>query len=121
MFGIGWTEMVIIGVIALLVLGPEKLPDAARTLGKWVRELRAASAGLRDEFRDGFDDFTDARGSTSAYRLPSMLDEEDREPEEAGDAYAAADPVSGFGKPVRPPSSVEAREDGDDDRSDASG
>lgn len=34
MFGIGWAELLVIGVVALVVVGPEKLPGAARTAGK---------------------------------------------------------------------------------------
>ncbi|HUS14320.1 MAG TPA: Sec-independent protein translocase protein TatB [Chloroflexia bacterium] len=40
-FGVGVPEMVIIAVVALIFLGPEKLPDAARTVGGWVREIRS--------------------------------------------------------------------------------
>ncbi len=36
MFDIGFLELVLVGIIALLVLGPEKLPHAARTAGKWI-------------------------------------------------------------------------------------
>lgn len=36
MFDIGFLELVLTGIIALLVLGPEKLPHAARTAGKWI-------------------------------------------------------------------------------------
>jgi sec-independent protein translocase protein TatB len=43
-FGVGVPEMVIILVVALIFLGPEKLPDAARTLGGWVREIRGISS-----------------------------------------------------------------------------
>src|SRR5689334_14334882 len=42
-FGVGVPEMVIILVVALIFLGPEKLPDAARTVGGWVREIRGIS------------------------------------------------------------------------------
>ena len=34
MFGIGWAELLVIGVVALVVIGPEKLPEAARAAGK---------------------------------------------------------------------------------------
>src|SRR5437870_13888534 len=47
MFDIGLQELVVIGVIALLVFGPSKLPELGRMLGRTLRELRRAS----DEFR----------------------------------------------------------------------
>src|SRR5262247_11746 len=47
MFDIGLQEMVIIGVIALLVFGPSKLPELGRMFGRAMREFRRAS----DEFR----------------------------------------------------------------------
>lgn len=47
MFGLSGTEIVIILVVALLVLGPKKLPDLARTVGKGLREFRRATDGIR--------------------------------------------------------------------------
>ena len=41
MFDVGFSELLIIAVVALLVLGPERLPRAARLAGMWVRRLRA--------------------------------------------------------------------------------
>jgi sec-independent protein translocase protein TatB len=41
MFDIGFSELLIIAVVALLVLGPERLPRAARLAGMWVRRARA--------------------------------------------------------------------------------
>lgn len=40
MFDIGFLELVLVGIIGLLILGPERLPVAARTLGKWVGRAR---------------------------------------------------------------------------------
>jgi len=40
MFDIGFQELIIIFVVALLVFGPEKLPEVGRTLGKWMIEIR---------------------------------------------------------------------------------
>ncbi|MEW5855608.1 MAG: twin-arginine translocase TatA/TatE family subunit, partial [Myxococcota bacterium] len=48
MFGLGITELVIILVVALLFLGPEKLPEVAKTLGKGLRELRKATDDIKD-------------------------------------------------------------------------
>ena len=50
MFGIGAEELVVIFVIALFVLGPERLPSLARDLGKAMRELRRASDELTEQF-----------------------------------------------------------------------
>ena len=40
MFDIGFQELIIIFVVALLVFGPKKLPELAKTLGKWVAEIK---------------------------------------------------------------------------------
>tara|TARA_Y100001934_G_scaffold263389_1_gene339039 strand:- start:457 stop:747 length:291 start_codon:yes stop_codon:yes gene_type:complete len=52
MFGLGFGEILFVLVIALLVLGPEKLPKLAKTLGKGMREFRRAAA----EFQQGFNE-----------------------------------------------------------------
>ncbi|MBM4395665.1 MAG: twin-arginine translocase TatA/TatE family subunit [Deltaproteobacteria bacterium] len=49
MFGIGWSEVLIILVVALLVLGPTRLPDIARGLGKGLREFKRAVNSLDDD------------------------------------------------------------------------
>lgn len=43
MFGIGWAEMVVIGLVALIVVGPDKLPEMAKTIGKIYGQLRRAT------------------------------------------------------------------------------
>jgi Tat protein translocase TatB subunit len=57
MFGIGMPELVVIMVVALVVLGPKRLPDLARTLGKAMAEFRRQTTDLMDEFQSqGADD-----------------------------------------------------------------
>ena len=51
MFNVGPAEILVILVVALLVLGPQKLPDAARQLGKAMSEFRRVTSGLQDEVR----------------------------------------------------------------------
>jgi sec-independent protein translocase protein TatB len=50
MFGIGTGELLLILVIALIVLGPERMPKVARDLGKVIGDLRRTSDELREEF-----------------------------------------------------------------------
>jgi sec-independent protein translocase protein TatB len=49
MFDIGALELVLIGVVALLVVGPERLPKLARTAGLWMGHARRALASVKDE------------------------------------------------------------------------
>jgi Tat protein translocase TatB subunit len=62
MFGIGTWELLIILVLALVILGPSKLPEVARQIGKTLHKLRRTVdevrreidlEGVRDELRDG--------------------------------------------------------------------
>lgn len=52
MFDIGWTELAIIALIALLVIGPKDLPQAMRTIARWVKRIR----GMAREFQSSVDD-----------------------------------------------------------------
>ncbi|KAF1712407.1 twin-arginine translocase subunit TatB [Pseudoxanthomonas kalamensis DSM 18571] len=49
MFDIGFTELMVVAVVALVVLGPERLPKAARFAGLWVRRARAQWASVKSE------------------------------------------------------------------------
>jgi sec-independent protein translocase protein TatB len=49
MFDVGFSELLVIAVVALLVLGPERLPRAARFAGLWVRRARAQWHTVRNE------------------------------------------------------------------------
>ncbi len=50
MFGLGFGEILIILVLALVLLGPSKLPEAAKQLGKGLREFKKATDDLRQQF-----------------------------------------------------------------------
>ena len=52
MFDIGFPELVLISVIALLVIGPEKLPSAIRTMSLWVGRFQRSFANIRREIEN---------------------------------------------------------------------
>jgi sec-independent protein translocase protein TatB len=56
MFNIGGAEFLVIALVALLVLGPDKLPEAARKVGNITSELRKMSNGFRSEFKEALND-----------------------------------------------------------------
>lgn len=111
MFGIGLPELLVIGVIAILVFGPDRLPEFARQAGRFLRQVRqftqAARDDLRSELGPEFADLEltdlDPRQIVRKHILEAM-DEEDDEP--------ATVPVRPGLRPLergeRPPYDVEA-------------
>lgn len=49
MFDVGFTELVLIGLVALLVVGPERLPELVRTGGRWIGRAQRVARELRSE------------------------------------------------------------------------
>jgi len=85
MFGIGVPELLVILVVALIVLGPKRLPDVAKALGKGLAEFRKATADLTDELRNA----------------QTMIEREARESERTARQRAAAAPrPAAPGEPV---------------------
>lgn len=82
MFEVGFTEIILILGIALLVLGPEKLPKLANQVGRWAGRARAMARQLREQLDEevtviGKDDFGPAvkRPPASTPEQPGKADE----------------------------------------------
>ncbi len=58
MFGLGFGELVVIFLIALIFIGPKKLPELAKGLGKGIREFQDAAKGLGDQLQNSGDSET---------------------------------------------------------------
>jgi sec-independent protein translocase protein TatA len=66
MFGIGMPELLLILGLALIVLGPKKLPELAKALGKGLAEFRRATDDLKEEFRQMEREVEDASAEKTA-------------------------------------------------------
>jgi sec-independent protein translocase protein TatB len=52
MFDIGWSELLLIGIVALIAIGPKELPGALRTLGQWMAKIRRMAAEFQGQFQE---------------------------------------------------------------------
>ena len=78
MFGIGMPELLLILALALIVLGPKKLPELARALGKGMAEFRRATDELKEEFRQMETDVEDSSPQATTKDDPLLADSSDK-------------------------------------------
>lgn len=91
MFDIGFSELLVIAVVALVVLGPERLPKAARFAGLWVRKARAQWYSVKSEFeREMAADEMRRSVGDPARDLREAMQDTTRELREAGQALGGA-------------------------------
>ncbi|MFC2971926.1 Sec-independent protein translocase protein TatB [Azotobacter bryophylli] len=114
MFDIGFTELLLVGLVALLVFGPERLPGAARTAGLWIGRLRRSFNALKSEVEReiGADEIRrqlhnerilelEREMKQSILPTPTSPAATEPKPAEASPAPAATD-----GKPASPPAAA---------------
>jgi sec-independent protein translocase protein TatB len=68
---IGGPEIIIVLIVALLVLGPNRLPQAARSMGKAMAEFRRVTGGLQAEVRDAMSQLENEVNQTEPPAIPS--------------------------------------------------
>jgi sec-independent protein translocase protein TatB len=52
MFDIGWGELLLIGIVALIAIGPKELPGVLRSLGQWMAKLRRMASEFQNQFQE---------------------------------------------------------------------
>ena len=89
MFGIGFQEMLIILVVALIFFGPKRLPDLAKSLGKGIAEFKKAS----EEVRKGIEDAVKEESAAETPKPPEDLSAYGKAPGSDPAPSVPADPV----------------------------
>jgi sec-independent protein translocase protein TatB len=115
MLNIGPLELLAIGVVALLVLGPEKLPGAVRSVGRVFGELRRISSGFQNELRDAFEQSEleqEMKAQRDRYEAPTPPDLPDPDIDRPDDDDVE---TSGHGDDTEPTATEAAASGKDDD------
>jgi sec-independent protein translocase protein TatB len=95
MFDIGWSELLVIGIVALIAIGPKELPGALRTLGQWMGRIRRMAGEFQDQFREAM---REAEVADLKKHVDDMA--------ESARSYASFDPLATSSRPaetVMPP------------------
>lgn len=103
MFNLQGSEIIIILLLALVVLGPEKLPEAMRKAGKFYADIRKMSSGFQDEFRAAMDEpMKEVRETANMLRdsadFTALADGERDEKPQSDGGPSTADPSQAAGE-----------------------
>ena len=109
MFGLGWGEMVVIGIVALIAIGPKELPTVLRSAGQWIGKIRRMANEFQGQFQEAIREaeLTDLKKqaediSSSVTNFDPLADTQ----KEMAKAFEMPDPMAS------PSSSTEATPDG---------
>src|SRR5882757_8668512 len=119
MFDIGWSELVVIAVVALIAIGPKELPDVLRMVGQWMGKARKMAAEFQGQFQEAmreaemadlkksFDEVKEAATGFAGGNIMTSLQKDVSDSLQIGDIDKPAEPVdaqvaSAIGEPVTP-------------------
>ena len=102
MFNVGGAELLVILLVALLVLGPQRLPGAARQVGKVMGDIRRISSGFQAELRDALDADEARPRRTEPVPLAQAVADADDDAVSAPATQAAPDVTPRAGSAPRP-------------------
>jgi sec-independent protein translocase protein TatB len=120
MFDIGWSELVVIAVVALIAIGPKELPGVLRMVGQWMGKARKMAAEFQGQFQEAmreaemadlkksFDEVKDVATGLSPANVMTSLQKDVNDALQIGDIDKPATPpvdaqvASAIGEPVAP-------------------
>lgn len=101
MFGIGLPELILIMIVALLVVGPKKLPELARSLGKALHQVKSMTDDVKQTFEEDFakddnpgQDTSEASGEDESHTTEAEVDARPDETHIPGEEKVADDKVA---------------------------
>ncbi|MCO5129638.1 MAG: Sec-independent protein translocase protein TatB [Xanthobacteraceae bacterium] len=115
MFDIGWSELVVIGVVALIAIGPKELPGVLRTVGQWMGKVRRMAAEFQGQFNEAmreaemadlkksFDEIKDTATSLSKNNILTSLTQEASDALKVGDLNAPPSSTAASSPEPAPP------------------
>ena len=119
MFDIGWSELLVIGVVALIAIGPKELPCVLRMVGQWMGKIRRMASEFQGQFQEAMreaemedikkqvDEMTSAASSVTSFDPIGDLSKQfetaiDDKPKEAEPPVATAPPAPDLAVPSEP-------------------
>jgi sec-independent protein translocase protein TatB len=109
MFDIGWSELLVIGVVALIAIGPKELPGVLRMVGQWMGKARRMAAEFQGQFQEALREaemadlkksFDEVREAASGFSPTGVISSLQRDVDKALD-------IEGVDKPAAPAPVVE--------------
>ena len=106
MFDIGWSELLLIAVVALVVIGPKELPGALRILGQWMTKIRRMASEFQNQFQDAIreaelaelkKEVDEMAAKASSYTQYNPLEDVRKDLEKAAGDLPAFDPLTEAG------------------------
>jgi sec-independent protein translocase protein TatB len=118
MFDIGWGELVVIGIVALIAIGPKELPTVLRTVGQWMGKVRRMASEFQGQFQEAMREAefaelkkqVDAIGEGASFNpletarkeLEGAMEDKPRPADTAAATAPDAAPVDAAGLPLSP-------------------
>ncbi|WP_316236410.1 Sec-independent protein translocase protein TatB [Bradyrhizobium sp. SZCCHNR1015] len=104
MFDIGWSELLVIGVVALIAIGPKELPGVLRMVGQWIGKARRMASEFQGQFQEAMREaemadlkksFDEVREAASGFTPTGVISSLQRDVDKALD-------IEGIDKPTEP-------------------
>jgi sec-independent protein translocase protein TatB len=103
MFDIGWSELLVIGVVALIAIGPKELPGVLRMVGQWMGKARRMAAEFQGQFQEALREaemadlkksFDEVREAASDFKSGNLISSLQRDVDKALDIEGVDKPTS---------------------------